>query len=107
MASTYLTTSYKDRDQVKALGARWDPDEKRWYVPSGRDLAPFDRWLPTELRLAVVKTQPTGVITMEAVASTKLTPTDKGVPLSQLLAGVAQAVAQAYQTGVWTTAEVL
>ena len=26
MPSTYLTTSCKYRDQVKALGARWDPD---------------------------------------------------------------------------------
>jgi exodeoxyribonuclease VII large subunit len=45
MVSTYLTTSFKDREQVKALGARWDPDQRKWFVPSGRDLAPFEKWL--------------------------------------------------------------
>jgi exodeoxyribonuclease VII large subunit len=102
MASTYLTTSYKDRDQVKALGARWDPEEKRWYVPGGKDLGPFDRWLPTQSRLAAA-----GMMTVEAVASSELALADKGIPLSRLLAGVSQAVAQAYRTGVWTTVEVL
>lgn len=48
MASTYLTTSFKDRERVKALGARWDADQKKWFVPAGRDLAPFANWLPTE-----------------------------------------------------------
>ena len=26
MPNTYLQTTYKDREQVKNLGARWDPD---------------------------------------------------------------------------------
>jgi exodeoxyribonuclease VII large subunit len=37
----YLNAGYKDREMVKALGARWDPDRKRWYVPAGLDLTPF------------------------------------------------------------------
>ncbi len=100
MASTYLTTSFKDRERVKALGARWDADQKRWFVPAGRDLAPFENWLPTEGRPAVVGARPAG-------AATDLALTDKGIPLSRLLAGVAQVVAQAYRAGVWTTVEVL
>jgi exodeoxyribonuclease VII large subunit len=46
MPSTYLTTTFKDREQAKALGARWDPGRKQWYVPEGRELAPVATWLP-------------------------------------------------------------
>jgi exodeoxyribonuclease VII large subunit len=38
---TELKAGFKNRLQVKALGARWNPELKIWYVPSGMDLAPF------------------------------------------------------------------
>jgi hypothetical protein len=44
----WLHVPYAEKDQAKALGARWDPSARSWYVPAGRDLAPFTRWLPTE-----------------------------------------------------------
>ena len=31
MSSTYLVSSFKDKDRVKSLGARWDPERKQWY----------------------------------------------------------------------------
>ncbi|MEY4978906.1 MAG: hypothetical protein RLZZ352_1176 [Pseudomonadota bacterium] len=39
MTSTYLVTAFRDKDQVKALGARWDAARRQWYVPTGKDLA--------------------------------------------------------------------
>ena len=39
----YLAVKYEERDQVKALGARWDREAKAWLVPSGRDGEAFDR----------------------------------------------------------------
>lgn len=45
MASTYLTVEYKDKDAAKALGARWDAAQRQWFVPEGRDLAPFAAWI--------------------------------------------------------------
>jgi exodeoxyribonuclease VII large subunit len=30
MTETYLNTAYKDREQVKALGAKWDSARKQW-----------------------------------------------------------------------------
>jgi hypothetical protein len=44
----WLHVPYAEKDQAKALGARWDAPARSWYVPAGRDLAPFARWLPTE-----------------------------------------------------------
>ncbi len=43
---TALKVPFADKDQVKALGAQWHADQKRWVVPKGRDLALFQSWLP-------------------------------------------------------------
>lgn len=99
MPETYLQTVYKDRERVKGLGARWDPARRQWYVPEGRDLAPFATWLPAG--------QQTALSTHESIASIELALPTKGVSLSQLLAGVAQAVAQAYRSGEWVRVEVV
>ncbi|MGH8322178.1 MAG: DUF5710 domain-containing protein [Steroidobacteraceae bacterium] len=42
---TPLNVPYSDKDQVKALGARWIADQKRWVIPAGCELAPFRAWL--------------------------------------------------------------
>jgi hypothetical protein len=44
----WLHVPYEEKDQAKALGARWDAAARSWYVPAGRDLAPFAPWRPTE-----------------------------------------------------------
>jgi hypothetical protein len=43
-----LTTRFAEKDQVKALGARWDGARKCWYVQDVKDLTPFARWLPQD-----------------------------------------------------------
>jgi hypothetical protein len=45
-ADTPLNVPFADKDRAKALGATWQPDQKRWVVPKGRDLALFQSWLP-------------------------------------------------------------
>ena len=30
----YLSVPYKQKDEAKKLGARWDPIVKKWYIPS-------------------------------------------------------------------------
>lgn len=41
---TNLNVPFAEKDEAKALGARWDPTRKCWYVQD-RDLAPFARWV--------------------------------------------------------------
>lgn len=101
MANTYLTVSFKEKDSVKALGARWDNDAKRWYVLDGQDLAPFATWLPNSPQASTTRA------VASPTPSTALQVAPRGIPLSRLLQGVAKAVADAYAAGVWTTAEVL
>ena len=41
-----LVTPFAEKDAVKALGARWDPAKKLWYINDVADLTPFQRWIP-------------------------------------------------------------
>jgi hypothetical protein len=41
---TILEVPYTDKNEAKALGAWWDPELKKWFVPSGIDLRPFAKW---------------------------------------------------------------
>jgi exodeoxyribonuclease VII large subunit len=104
---TFLEVQFKEKDQAKALGARWDGPAKKWYVPDGLDLAPFKAWLPASAR----HDAPAPAATKELVpiegASQDIALIKKGMTLSQLLAGVAQVVAQAFKSGVWTMVEVV
>jgi hypothetical protein len=34
-ARRFLQVPYAEKDEAKALGARWDPDYELWYVPQG------------------------------------------------------------------------
>ena len=43
-----LNVPFSEKDQAKALGARWDGELKKWFVPAGQDEAPFARWFPSE-----------------------------------------------------------
>ena len=105
MANTYLTVAFKDKEAAKALGARWDGVQRQWFVPEGRDLAPFVTWLPAGLDDGI--TSPSVELTPFLNTNSALTVSKKGVSLSTLLAGVSQAVAQAYKTGIWTLVEVV
>lgn len=42
----YLTVPYAEKDDAKALGAKWDREAKSWYAPAGMDLDTVRRWLP-------------------------------------------------------------
>ncbi|MYM22335.1 AAA family ATPase [Duganella sp. FT135W] len=41
----YLTAGFHEKDQVKALGAKFDIARRAWYVESDIDLKPFAPWL--------------------------------------------------------------
>ncbi len=38
----YLNVPYEEREQAKAMGAKWDPERKKWYVVVFRG----NRWEP-------------------------------------------------------------
>ena len=44
----YLNCPYGEKDECKGLGAYWDADRRKWYVPEGLDTKPFEKWWPGE-----------------------------------------------------------
>lgn len=52
----YIDVPFKEKNEAKALGARWDKEEKSWYVPPSFDLSPFEKWntISTEAKEEIV-----------------------------------------------------
>ena len=42
----YLEVPYAEKDEAKKLGAKWNAQEKKWYVPDGVDESLFKEWIP-------------------------------------------------------------
>ncbi len=40
----YLNVPYAQKDAAKALGARWDAANKKWYVTGDKDITLFAQW---------------------------------------------------------------
>jgi len=45
---TFLSVPYKEKEQAKKLGAKWDKEAKSWFAPEGADLSKLRDWLPVE-----------------------------------------------------------
>ena len=42
----FLDCPFEEKDMCKRNGALWDPDKKKWFVPSNLDPKAFKRWWP-------------------------------------------------------------
>lgn len=40
----FIDVPFKDKNEAKALGAKWDRQEQSWYIPSGVPASAFARW---------------------------------------------------------------
>jgi hypothetical protein len=40
-----LQVPITEKDAAKRLGARWDSQNKTWYVPDGVDAKPLQKWI--------------------------------------------------------------
>ena len=43
-----LNVPYSEKDEAKELGAWWDAELKKWFVPSGIDAKPFEKWIESK-----------------------------------------------------------
>jgi len=43
---TFINVPFKQKDEAKTLGAKWDRQSSSWYVPAGVALTPFNKWIP-------------------------------------------------------------
>ncbi|MGJ0637228.1 zincin-like metallopeptidase domain-containing protein [Xenorhabdus bovienii] len=45
LVNTFINVTYAEKDEAKALGAKWDRQEQLWFIPAGKDTQPFARWM--------------------------------------------------------------
>lgn len=48
---TYLHVPFKEKDNAKKLGARWDNAQRQWFCPAGVDLKPLQKFMTPEPKL--------------------------------------------------------
>ncbi|AKJ72637.1 hypothetical protein PP301_gp085 [Gordonia phage GMA2] len=50
-----IFVSYDEKDEAKALGARWDADKRTWYMPNGIPSGFPEKWLKPSEKAELVK----------------------------------------------------
>lgn len=106
---TFLEVPFREKDQAKSLGARWDNISKKWYVPSELkdELNKFERWLPTSERGEQSNSNQVNLPDSQNGLPLELdTQSQKGMPLSQVLKKVQMALRQKFPGGTWVIAEI-
>lgn len=60
-AKLYLNVPYREKEDAKKIGAKWDRDVKKWYLPDNGqvDAATYQKWVDQPEETAVIKAQPT------------------------------------------------
>ncbi|WP_417833990.1 zincin-like metallopeptidase domain-containing protein [Thalassospira xiamenensis] len=54
----YLNVPFSEKDEAKALGAKWDRRAKAWYARDDMELEPFKRWQETKAKAPEPKISP-------------------------------------------------
>ena len=52
----YLNVQFKEKEDAKALGAKWDRQQKSWFITPGVDQSLFDKWMSDDTP-ALAKTE--------------------------------------------------
>ena len=84
-----LKVPFNQKDEAKALGAKWNQAAKSWFAPEGSDLDTFAKWLPIQSSLDFDSDRP-----------------DKGVTLSSLLNEVGFQIRSKFSSSYWVKAEI-
>lgn len=66
MSRINLKVPFAQKDQAKELGARWDSEQKTWYIPPGTDPTQFTRWMPQPHTASTLTSDDYSVYTVRA-----------------------------------------
>jgi len=64
-----LFVPFEEKDEAKALGARWNKESSKWFVPDGVDVSPFSKWLQPRSK-ALLPIEQRGMIYVDLVPRT-------------------------------------
>lgn len=101
---TFLEVPFKEKDQAKALGARWDNISRKWYVPADlhEQLEQFERWLPQSQTPAAPQSH-TNSLNLDLNPDSE---EEKGTRLSIVLRRIQSALRSQFPGAMWVIAEI-
>jgi len=88
----YIDVPFTQKDEAKNLGANWDANRKKWYIPSTADLTLFEEWLSEDYKNQLPKL--------------KNNKDKKGISLAKYLNKLSRAVKEAASHDEWICAEI-
>ncbi|WP_338578683.1 zincin-like metallopeptidase domain-containing protein (plasmid) [Brevundimonas olei] len=53
-----ISVPFREKDEAKRLGAKWDKTDKTWFIPEGTAIAPFAKWTEGRDAAEVEKSAP-------------------------------------------------
>ncbi|MCD5327952.1 zincin-like metallopeptidase domain-containing protein [Chromobacterium piscinae] len=62
LGRTFLAVPFDEIKRAKALGARWDKDQKVWYLPPGKDVGALKQWIVDNSTLIAAGINPADVL---------------------------------------------
>src|SRR4051812_49170269 len=95
-----LLVPFVEKEDAKALGARWDARKKLWYAPPGADVQGLKRWLPKNFRLPPVDDGTTSESTGPDPGA------ERGITLTELLFRVKAVIDRELSGAEWVRAEI-
>lgn len=103
---TFLDVPFREKDQAKSLGARWDAVSKKWYIPDSFDgeIELFQKWLPNSASNTQnsIDTNLNNQLNLSDSANDQ----EKGLKLSVVLHKVQTTLRQNFPGGLWVIAEI-
>lgn len=100
----FLSVPFSEKDDAKKVGARWNGAQKRWFAPKGKNVEPFLAWLDAPGRESVKQmAQASG----EDLPDSLNQGSSDALTLTDLMAYVQNAIAQAMPSTYWVKAELL
>ena len=105
MLVIFLNVPFKDKERAKSLGARWDPSQKKWYIPENVATDPFIEWLSSSTRTPIPELAK-DVKSVAPLPQNSDIEVESSISLSQLLSRISEAVAKAIPNTEWIRAEI-
>ena len=50
----YINCPFEQKDEAKALGARWDPEKRKWYYTGDKDPEKFRKWTNNKKKCIII-----------------------------------------------------
>ena len=50
----YIDCPFEEKNEAKALGAKWDPDKKKWYYTGDMDPVKFKKWTNNKKKCIII-----------------------------------------------------